>query len=76
MNEDDNTINTTSWHPENIQQLKQCAEELKIAKAEVAQFNNEIAAKVYTLCNEWIEICCDLHVVSSWSRFLLGIEHT
>ena len=64
VNKDDVTLNLSHITTETKRQLQQCVEELKTAKKAVEQFSNEIAARVYALCGDWIEIWSDLQGVS------------
>ena len=64
MKKDDVTLNLSHVTMETKRQLQQCVEELKAARTEVEQFNNDIAAKVHALCGGWIEVCSDLQGVS------------
>ena len=64
MKKDDVTLNMSHVTTETKGQLQQYVEEMKVARAEVETFNNDIAAKVCALCNGWIDICSDLQGVS------------
>ena len=64
MKKGDVTLNLSHVTTETKRQLQQCVEELKAARTEVEQFNNDISAKVHALCSGWIEICSDLQGVS------------
>ena len=68
MKKDDVTLNLSNVTTETKRQLQQCVEELKAARTEVEQFNNDIAGKVHALCGGWIEICSDLQGVSNLFR--------